>query len=189
MNRDILFFPHDANASLNPKLQALRSTEGVAGYGRFWLLIESLRRERENGYKFKISEGYIYDSLVRTLEFENTEETEEFLTKLINKYKLIQSDGETIWSEGLLKRMQPLDAKSENGRKAANARWGNHNPMQEQCDSSADAMQVKKSKEQNIKENESTVDEVNYTKEKDIKEEESTEKESTIVGDNVWDEH
>ena len=48
------YFKHDADAHDDPKLQDLRDTLGLKGYGRYWLLVEVLA-ERE-GHVYEVED-------------------------------------------------------------------------------------------------------------------------------------
>lgn len=128
MSKD--YFSHDANARNDLKILAMRSEYGAEGYGWYWMIVEMLREE--NDYHLKINK-YIYDALALQLQCDAST-AEKFILDCINKYELFKSDGEKIWSDSLLKRMNVMNEKSAKARKAAYSRWNKEN--------NADAMQT-----------------------------------------------
>jgi len=80
----------------------------------------------------------------------------DFVYACINEHELLVEDDEFIWSPSLLKRMGKKDKKSEQAKKAAEARWKksnnggeNNNSEDEQCGSNADAMQTQSERNAN----------------------------------------
>lgn len=123
MKKESNWFSHDSNASADPKLIALTSAQGMAGYGRWWRLIELLRAEDQ--YKYCITTKFAYSVLAKELMC-TVDEARQFITDCIEDYQLLQTDGEYIWSDSLVNRMQHLDKKreilSERGRKGGVAK-------------------------------------------------------------------
>jgi len=117
--KEAYYFPHDANARHDPSVLAMRSVYGMEGYGRFWVLIEMLREQTD--YKLQITK-YTWDALAMQMQC-TAEEAQKFVSDCINEFNLLRSDGEFIWSESLIRRMEGRSSKSEKARKAAYARW------------------------------------------------------------------
>src|SRR4051812_33460722 len=110
MKKESHWFSHDSNASADPKLVALTSQYGMAGYGRWWRLLELLRAEDQ--YKYSITTKFAYSVLAKEFMC-NVEEAKQFIADCIEEYQLVATDGAYIWSESLLSRMQHLDKKRE----------------------------------------------------------------------------
>lgn len=155
MAKDAFYFPHDSNASEDPKISALISKYGYLGYGWFWRIIELLRNQAD--YKYPLSK-YTFDTFARVLQCERTT-AEEFINDCceefsINNSSLLYKDDSYIWSESLIKRMKHLDDKRQKARESANKRWDksetNANAMPTQCET--DASKVKSSKVKESKE-------------------------------------
>jgi|GEM_PF-2228838 len=108
--KDSFWFTHDSDAANDPKMVALISVYGWAGYGMFWRFCELLRSE--NSYKYSIKSKYAYASLADTLKI-SLDECKKFITSLIEDFELIKTDGSFLWSESLVDRMQGFDKKRE----------------------------------------------------------------------------
>lgn len=124
MKTEAYYFSHDLNARNDPKILILRSVYGMEGYGRYWVLIEMMREQKD--YKIMLNK-YIWNALAMQMQC-TPEEAREFVEFSIKEACLFASDGKAFWSESLRRRMGAVtDAKSakhERARKAAAARWG-----------------------------------------------------------------
>jgi len=116
------WFSHDQNAFHDPKIELLPYKYGFSGYGRWWYLIEILRGEVD--YKFPVTGKYPFLSLARKLCFTEQKVT-EFVLDCID-FELLKTDGEYLWSDSLLARMEYWDKRreqlSEMGKKSAEVR-------------------------------------------------------------------
>lgn len=147
--KDAYYFSHDANARNDPKILAMRSIYGAAGYGWFWIIVEMLR-EQDN-YRLPLDK-YTGNALAMQMQC-TPEEARKFIEDCINEFHLFASDGEYFWSDSLCRRMAQYDAKAIKARKAAQARWEKERNEQNKkvnkiepdsplCDCNADAMQM-----------------------------------------------
>ncbi|WP_168198412.1 DUF4373 domain-containing protein [Crassaminicella thermophila] len=168
MAKDAYYFSHDSNARHDPKILAMRSVYGSEGYGWYWILIETFR-EQEN-YKLKITK-HVYNALAMQMQC-NAEQAQCYVNDCINEFELFETDGDFIWSNSLLKRMQNKEEKSEKARKAAQARWNknkgnqglevnkesecNAGAMQTQCESNT----LKESKGKESKRNKKDINNI-----------------------------
>jgi hypothetical protein len=143
--KTISYFPHDSNASNDPKIRQMRSVYGFEGYGWYWILVESLRNEQE--YRLSISGQYVWNAFAEQMHCD-PEIAEKFISDCINEFHLFESDGDCFWSESLKRRMFEVEEKSELARQSANVRWANADAMRTQCDGNA----IKESKGKEIKE-------------------------------------
>lgn len=147
------YFPHDQDASEDPKMMMLVSQLGLEGYGIYWILIEYLRKQP--GY---IAPLMILDSLARRFGC-SREKFEVVLTKYNDLFDtpLFVINPGTFYSPSLNDRMAKLDGKRQMMKMNALKRWEKGAiAMQMQCDGNAIAMQsrveksrVKKSKVEN----------------------------------------
>lgn len=116
------WFSHDCDAADDPKLVALIAQYGMAGYGQWWRLVETLRKARSDGYKLKTNTKFAYAALAKTLMC-SVDEVKDYIYNCIEEFELLKTDGEYIWSDSLIDRMAPMDEKkqslSERGRKGA----------------------------------------------------------------------
>lgn len=115
-----LWFSHDSTFTFNPNVAGLLCAYGMAGYGRWWRLMEILRNEDD--YRYKISEPFSYKVLAGFLMCK-VDKAEAFIVDCINVFKLLETDGEYIWCSDLLMRMKHMEDKkakiAERARKGA----------------------------------------------------------------------
>ena len=121
--KDAYFFSHDSNARNDPKIMALINVYGMEGYGRWWVLVEMLREQTD--YKLKLRQ-WSTNALAMAMLWD-ANGVEKFIHDCVNEFELLESDGDYIWSNSLLRRMSILDERrkkrSEAGKKGAKKRW------------------------------------------------------------------
>ena len=143
MARDAYYFSHDSNARHDLRVVAVIAKYKAAGYGWYFMLIELLRDQ--NNYILQLD-----DDTIATISKEiycPRPQTRPFIDYCISK-GLFRSDGECFWSESLLRRMDRMEAKSDCGRNAANARWhSERNADAMRTHSERNAMKRKEKKE------------------------------------------
>ena len=112
------YFSHDSNARHDMKIQALRSEHGMAGYGKYWVMIEMLRENRE--FKLRLNDKVLFIALSREFEC-SIDEVKKFINDCIYEFGLFICDEEYFWSDSLIQRMQLAEVKRmsnrENGTK------------------------------------------------------------------------
>lgn len=117
--KDAYYFSHDCGARNDPKILQLRLAMGWEGFGIYFAVIEILREQR--GYKFP---SLAKASLCLTLSIEKT--TLEKFFGLALDLGLLVDDGDSIYSESLLRRMEKKEELkkklSEAGRKGGLAK-------------------------------------------------------------------
>lgn len=127
--KDAYYFSHDANARNDPKIMALIHTYGMEGYGRWWVLVEMLREQTD--YKLKRCE-WVTNALAMAMLWQ-PDSTAEFIDACVDRFELLETDGDHFWSNSLLRRMTKLEdrrkKRSEAGRKGAERRWTDGNAM------------------------------------------------------------
>jgi len=120
-----VWFKHDCYARHDPKIILLRAKYGAAGYGVYWMLIETFRE----------ADGYIFPKKhlpALCLDFAY-DGVNGLVTDCIEEYDLFDEDGEFVWSPSLLQRMEKLDStraiRAEAGRKGGKTKAnGKQNP-------------------------------------------------------------
>jgi uncharacterized phage protein (TIGR02220 family) len=122
--KDAYYFSHDANARHDPKIIALRSVYGAEGYGWYWMIVEMMR-EQEN-YRLSLnSSRYTFQILSNQLQC-TPEKAKQFIDDCIGEFGLFQSDGDSFWSESLVRRMKKREElreiRSEAGRRGGENR-------------------------------------------------------------------
>lgn len=168
MGKDAYYFSHDSNARNDPKICAMLSVYSMEGYGWYWVIIEMLREQKS--YRLRISGKYNSNALAMQMHC-SPEKAAQFIQDCIHEFVgekdegLFQTDGDFIWSNSLLRRMEKKEERSVKAKKAAEARWDKNSYDSEEsekiehCVSNANAMQTQclahaiKGKESKIKEN------------------------------------
>lgn len=75
--RPMDFFPHDCNASDDPKLQRLRDEHGWEAMGRWWRIVEAMSAAQ--GHYLDVSREAQWARLAATLELEGADRAREFV--------------------------------------------------------------------------------------------------------------
>lgn len=121
--KESYYFSHDYNARNDRKLIKVRMQFGWEGYGLFWAVVEVLREQCD--YRIDVSD-------INGLAFEFKHDEKEFndfiAFCLSDDVKLFETDGEYIWSDSLIRRMNHKETirqlKSAGGKKGMANRWG-----------------------------------------------------------------
>ncbi|MEC0092859.1 DUF4373 domain-containing protein [Paenibacillus macquariensis] len=160
--KDAYYFSHDSNARHDPKISAMRGVYGAEGYGWYWMLIEMMRDSSD--YKLDIQGKYTFNAFALQLQ-SDCKRIEEFVNDCIQEFKLFESDGDSFWSNSLLRRMDKREEVKAKRSAAAKVRWDKEkgvdgdpidaNSMQMHTPSNANAMQGKERKVKERKVNES----------------------------------
>jgi hypothetical protein len=129
MSKDAYYFPHDSNARHDPKVIAMMAVYGAEGYGWYWIVVELLREQKD--YKYPLSNKYAYNVIAKEMGVE-VDRAIQFIGDCVGEFGLLDSNVEELWSNSLLDRMAPLDARREQARSAAHTRWnGKKKPQPE----------------------------------------------------------
>ncbi len=116
--KDSFYFSHDSNARNDVKMIAVRRKLGMAGYGLYFCIIEILREQAD--YKMKLA-------AIDDIAF-NLSVTAEQVNDIIKSYDLFKIEGDSFYSESLIRRMamynEMKDKLSKAGKKGMDARWG-----------------------------------------------------------------
>lgn len=125
MSKDTYFFSHDAHARRDPKIIAMMTIYGAAGYGYYWILVEMMREQ--NGYKLKVDGKYDYKVIKTELDIDTEENAKEFVNDCVEEFGLFRIEDGHLVSDSLLSRMKHLDDKRAQAKAAAEIRWGKKN--------------------------------------------------------------
>lgn len=125
--KDAFYFSHDSNARNDPKILAMRSKYGCAGYGWYWMFIETLRDQPN--YKYPLNK-YTLDALAMLWQCDRIT-AEQYVSDCCHEFTsngsaLMCIDDCFLWSEAFLKRMSVIDEKRAKASESANLRWS-HN--------------------------------------------------------------
>lgn len=119
MAKEAYYFSHDSNARNDIKIKSMKKRYGIAGYGRFWILIEMLRDEESHKLPLK---AFTFIALAEEFGCDE-EEAKKYISDLIEVFELLHSDNEFFWSESLLRRMdlreQARQQRIDAGKKSA----------------------------------------------------------------------
>lgn len=156
--KDSYYFQHDYNARNDPKLQDVLIELGVEGIGIYWCIIEQLYEQGGTlPLRYCKSIAFALHVDYKTVE------------RLVNNYGLFANDGENMWSDSVLKRLDKRKDISDKRKQAAIARWrqsldnqrqtpvqdgneetsGDTQAMQMQCTSNANAEHKEKKRKEN----------------------------------------
>jgi len=113
MAKDVFYLKHDANASSDLKLKALRKQYGWQAIGWWWFLAEVLRGE-EN-YELEYSDD-TFDGLAIDMDCV-TDKAKEFIDYCIAK-KLLAKNSDCFYSPRMKRDMEIMDALREQRREA-----------------------------------------------------------------------
>lgn len=114
------YFKHDQNARHNPKIKALIKEYGIEGYGRYWIILESMRRQ--SNYKIEDKE-YIWLALAEDMNI-TIDEVKKFVQDCVDKFSLFYKDENGFfYSESFLLRMIKLDEIRVKRAEAGKKRW------------------------------------------------------------------
>jgi len=151
MAKDTYYLKHDSNSAHDPKIEAMIQRFGMVGYGRFWRMAEILREQSDYHLPRR---KWGLTALAKAWECPEGE-AEEFVEALISDFELFKSDGETVWSDRIMRDMAVLNNRREEAKRSAEASWAsrrNAKPPQNnadakrpQCETTATAMLLEQS--------------------------------------------
>ena len=110
--KETFYFQHDYNARNDPKLQDVLIDLGIEGIGVFWCIIEQVY---EQGGTLPIRSC---KSIAFALHVDCN-----VVERLVHDYGLFKNDGEKMWSESVLNRLNRRKDISDKRKLAALARW------------------------------------------------------------------
>lgn len=147
------YFPHDFNASSDPKMVALIDEFGAIGYGIYWYIIELLHKEESHKLPNK---QYIYIAIAKQMQANakqinlDAEQVENIVKHCILVCDLFVSDGDFFYSNRVIKNFEKRAELSEKrslaGKAGAIAKQNLANTSKEK------KKKVNKIKEKEIKE-------------------------------------
>jgi len=119
--KDAYYFKHDSNARNDIKIKRLIKVYGLEGYGKYWILVEILREQ--DGYRLSLnSTKYPYAEVADELRC-TEKEAKHFINDCIKEFHLLETDGQYLWSNSLLRRMAMWDEFREKQAQKAHKRW------------------------------------------------------------------
>ncbi len=121
MKKEAYYFSHDSNARHDEKILAMRSVYKGEGYGWYWMIIEMMRDA--TSHRLRCNGKYWHHALAQQMQTQ-PKKALAFISDCIKEFKLFRSDGNYIWSESLMRRMEHKEMISQKARQAAYTRWG-----------------------------------------------------------------
>jgi hypothetical protein len=118
---DTSWFPHDLDASNDPKLGALLDDHGAAGYGIFWHLVELMHAEPDGALPLK---NYLYKAVAGRMK-SDAKTVELLILQAIQDYELfVELEGKFTADRtqtNLKRRAQNKEKAKESGAKGGKA--------------------------------------------------------------------
>ncbi len=121
MAKDAYYFSHDYNARNDERILELRSQFGAEGYGVFWMIVETMAENENNGIKCNFIGGL---SLGYGVAIGRLQEIIECCKSL----ELFHEKDGYLFSKRLLEHKEFRKNLSENGVEGAKKRWGGYSP-------------------------------------------------------------
>lgn len=121
MSKETFYFSHDYNARNDIKIQALLVEHGAAGYGVYWIIVETLHEE--SGKKLKLN-NLTYVAIAR--QASTSVEQVKAIVECCLEYELLTEDDGRFYSERVLnnigKRIEISEKRAKAGRISAEKR-------------------------------------------------------------------
>lgn len=150
--KEKFYFPHDYEASNDPKLMALLSLHGGIGYGVYWRVVEMLHSE-EN-HKLPLKE-YLYIALAEQMKI-SSEQVQIIIQTCIEKCELYEGDENFFWCQrvdrNILTRSNISKKRSDAGKKSAENKRVTTSVQQVSTSVEQNSTNVNKGKESKVKE-------------------------------------
>lgn len=110
IKKNTYWFSHDADATSDPKIMALIERYGYEGYGRFWAIVEMLRKN--DRYTIDLRLNYNRMALVSQLKIDPIT-FDDFLSTIVNEFQLFVIQENNLYSPSLLRRMEKMEHRSK----------------------------------------------------------------------------
>ena len=160
MSKETFYFSHDYNARNDIKIQALLVEHGAAGYGVYWIIVETLHEE--SGKKLKLN-NLTYVAIAR--QASTSVEQVKAIVECCLEYELLTEDDGRFYSERVLnnigKRIEISEKRAKAGRISAEKR--KKATLVEKNSTSVEESSTKSNKGKERKEKESKVKETTNT--------------------------
>lgn len=156
--KDAFYFSHDSDAKDDPKCMLLIEELGLEGYGIFWVLVETLRQQKNFKYPLRLLSSLArkYNTTVVKMEV------------VVRNYDLFVVENETFFfSCSLNKRMELMNNKREQAKLAGKVSAEKRRIKQEQ---QLLKLSLIDSTQQPLNGRSTDVEQLNKIKEKKIKE-------------------
>lgn len=149
--KESYYFPHDCNASQDPKIMMLLSSCGLSGVGAYWIIIEILHQQESGMISYQAFKDY----LKFYYHFDNNRGSDMLaeIEQVLIKSELLLIKNELVYSERVLNnkkyRKNLSEIRSLAGKKSGESR-ANRTSVQQK---GTKAQQGKERKGEEIKEN------------------------------------
>lgn len=148
--KDKFYFSHDYEASNDPKVMAMVSEYGAAGYGLFWRIIEMLHADENHRLPLK---PYIFLAIAKQM-MTDAKQIESFVGDCCTLFELFVTDGQYFWSDRVLRNIEKRDEirekRREAGQRGANAKQMLANAKQTEANAQQNLAKERKVKESKV---------------------------------------
>jgi hypothetical protein len=117
--KDVIYFPHEANASRDEKMSYLLKKHGFSGYGVFWFIAEMMHESRDSKLSLSLIDGYpTYNTDITLLK--------DVIATCFD-CGLFRKDDKSFWSDRVIRNKEEREKKrllkSLAGQKGMSIRW------------------------------------------------------------------
>ena len=112
--RPMDYFPHDVASAHDMKLELVIDEFGMAGYGRWWRLLELLAAE--TGHKLEVGDERVAKIVARRLST-NAGDLLKFIAFLADIDLICMPGDGFIWSERMIEQAERVGEKRANGKR------------------------------------------------------------------------
>ena len=117
--KPLRYFPHDADASGDPKCKRLIRRYGVAGYGRWWLLCEALASEQGHGIPLETDNDA--ENLAAIIDSESASDAAEFVS-FLEEVGLVSCQDGVLRSRRMDENAEAFGRRRVAGRKGGSSK-------------------------------------------------------------------
>lgn len=147
--KESYYFPHDYNATQDPKMMFLLSKCGLSGIGLYWILIEILHQEPNGKITKTAYDGYL--KLYCTFDDDRGQQVFNTCQQMLIKSELLVEQDGFVTSLRVLKnkhnRFELSKKRSEAGKISANSRLSTQPTSVQQVSTSVQQGKERKGKE------------------------------------------
>lgn len=118
--KPMAYFSHDSDAHDDIKMRRLIKRLGLEGYGRFWLLCETLAQC--DCHHLPTVDNFDWELVAESLLCDGIDEAKEFVLTL-QELGLLAADSDFIWSKRMHENAKKIARYKKGGAMTAKKRW------------------------------------------------------------------
>ena len=119
MAKETYFFPHDFTSTSDPKIEAMISQYGVAGYGLYWIIVEMMHCDSSHSLPYK---PYVLSAISKKIN-STSDFIIQFLEDCCTVFELFKRENDSIICERVLRNFEYRKEKSNTAKANAAKRW------------------------------------------------------------------